>query len=179
MSVRFRDMFCRLLIKSIIGVVAGCWMTALTYDVAIAQVLTSSPLPSVPSASATPVNRTSASPSPTAIKQNMLLLQQASLNQAITVAKACIKNATLPQVLRDPQGNVNTVPSTDLINCTRTLTALLDQLAANQKALTNLSQDAQMEAARIVAQTNQLKLQQRLQILSQGLPMTLNPIPSP
>ena len=55
MSVRFRDMFCRLLIKSIIGVVAGCWMTALTYDVAIAQVLTSSPLPSVPSASATPV----------------------------------------------------------------------------------------------------------------------------
>jgi hypothetical protein len=59
------------------------------------------------------------------------------------------------------------------------LTALLDQLAANQKALTNLSQDAQMEAARIVAQTNQLKLQQRLQILSQGLPMTLNPIPSP
>jgi hypothetical protein len=104
----------------------------------------------------------------------MLLLQQASLTQAITVAKACIKNATLPQVLRDPQGNVNTVPSTDLVNCSRTLIALLNQLAANQKALTNLSQDAQMEASRIIAQTNQLKLQQRLQILNNGLPMTLN-----
>ena len=106
--------------------------------------------------------------------ENMLLQQQASINQAITVAKACIKNASLPQVLRDPQGNVNTVPNTDLVNCTRKLTALLNDLAANQKALNNLSQDAEMEASRIVAQTNQLKLQQRLQILNNGLPMTLN-----
>jgi hypothetical protein len=167
-------MFCRLLIKWIIGVVAGCWMTALTYDVAVAQVLTSSPLPSVTSASATPVTNVPGGASPTAIKQNMLLQQQATINQAITVAKACIKNASLPQVLRDPQGNVNTVPSTDLVNCTRKLTALLNDLAANQKALNNLAQDAQMEASRIIAQTNQLKLQQRLQILTNGLPMTLN-----
>ncbi len=48
------------------------------------------------------------------------------------------------------------------------------RLPRGQKALNNLSQDAQMEASRIIAQTNQLRLQQRLQILSQGLPMTLN-----
>ncbi len=174
MSLNFCDKFCRLLIKSIVGIVSICSMAVFDHNVAMAQVLTSSPLPPTPSAAATPVVKVPGGASPTAIKQNMLLLQQASLNQAITVAKACIKNASLPQVLRDPQGNVNTVPSTDLINCSRTLSALLNQLAANQKALNNLSQDAQMEASRIIAQTNQLRLQQRLQILSQGLPMTLN-----
>jgi hypothetical protein len=167
-------MFKNVLIRSIACVFALCWVCVLVCDEAQAQVLTSSPLPSAPSASATPVVRVPGGGSPTAIKQNMLLLQQASLTQAITVAKACIKNASLPQVLRDPQGNVNNVPSTDLVNCSRTLSALLNQLAANQKALTNLSQDAQMEASRIIAQTNQLKLQQRLQILNNGLPMTLN-----
>jgi hypothetical protein len=167
-------MFKNVLIRSIACVFALCWVCVLVCDEAQAQVLTSSPLPSAPSASATPVVRVPGGGSPTAIKQNMLLLQQASLTQAITVAKACIKNASLPQVLRDPQGNVNNVPSTDLVNCTRKLSELLNQLAANQKALNNLSQDAQMEASRIVAQTNQLKLQQRLQILNNGLPMTLN-----
>ncbi len=167
-------MFRNVLIRSIACVFAVCWACVLVCDEALAQVLTSSPLPSTSSASATSVTNVPGGASPTAIKQNMLLLQQASLNQAITVAKACIKNASLPQVLRDPQGNVNTVPSTDLVNCTRKLSELLDQLAANQKALNNLSQDAQMEASRIVAQTNQLKLQQRLQILNNGLPMTLN-----
>ena len=174
MSGRSFNMFRDNVIKVIICVVAGCCLSALVCDAAIAQVLTSSPLPSVTSASATPVTNVPGGASPTAIKQNMLLQQQATINQAITVAKACIKNASLPQVLRDPQGNVNTVPSTDLVNCTRKLTALLNDLAANQKALNNLAQDAQMEASRIIAQTNQLKLQQRLQILTNGLPMTLN-----
>ncbi|MGC8603003.1 MAG: hypothetical protein ACP5VS_04860 [Desulfomonilaceae bacterium] len=151
-----------------------CLFCALTCNVAVAQVLTSSPLPPVNNASATPVNRTSGAPSPTAIKQNILLQQQASINQAIAVAKACVKNASLPQVLRDPQGNVNTVPSTDLTNCTRQLSALMDQLAANQKALNNVAQDAQMEAARAAAGASQQKLEQRIQILTQGLPVPLN-----
>ena len=140
----FRDS----LIKLTICVVMGCYFTAMVCDVATAQVLSSSPLQSASSASATPVSPNSSVPSPVTIKQNMLLQQQASLNQAITVAKACIKNASLPQVLRDPQGNVNTVPNTDLVNCTRTLSALLNRLAATQKALSNLSQDAQFESMR-------------------------------
>ena len=171
-------MFCRLLIKSIIGVVAGCWMTALTYDVAIGQVLTSSRCRLFP---APPLRRLSRSRVAVALQRlNRICCfysRLRSIRQSLWPRR--VSNTTLPQVLRDPQGNVNTVPSTDLINCTRTLTALLDQLAANQKALTNLSQDARSrKPPRIVAQTNQLKLQQRLQILSQGLPMTLNPITS-
>ena len=163
-----------LLVKSVVGITVVLLIASVCCDVSNAQVLVSSPLPSASSASATPVNRVPGSPSPTVIKENMLLQQQASLQQAITVARACIKNASLPQVLRDPQGNVNTVPYTDLTNCTRKLISLQDQLAANQKALNNLQQDAQMEAARALTVASQKKLQQRLMILTNGLPMTLN-----
>ena len=52
-------MFKNVLIRSIACVFAVCWTCILVCDEAWAQVLISSPLPSVPSASATPVNRTS------------------------------------------------------------------------------------------------------------------------
>jgi hypothetical protein len=125
------------------------------------------------SAAATPITSVPGGPSSIELKRNWLLLQQATLNQAITVAKACIKNNTMTQVLRDPEGNIRSVPSTDIVNCTRTLNALLNRLAANQRAINNLAQDSQLAASKIISDSNKLKLQNRLNIL-QGMPPSAN-----
>lgn len=125
------------------------------------------------SAAATPITSVPGGPSSIELKRNWLLQQQATLNQSITVAKACIKNNTMTQVLRDPEGNIRSVPSTDIVNCNRTLNALLNRLAANQRAINNLSQDSQLAASKIVSDNNKLKLKRRLNIL-QGLPANAN-----
>jgi hypothetical protein len=121
------------------------------------------------SATATQVPRATGRPSSVDIKKNMLLQQQASITQSITVAKTCIKNNSMTQVLRDPDGIIRIVPSTDLVNCTRTLNQLLNLLASNQKALNNLSQDSQLESSRIITNANKNKVGKRLQIMSGGL----------
>jgi len=126
------------------------------------------------SATATQISKIPGSPNSIEIKQNMLLQQQASINQSITVAKACIKNSSMTQVLRDPEGNIRIVPSTDVVNCTRTLNELLNLLASNQKALNNLSQDAQLQFSTIITQANKDKLRKRLQIITGGLPPSMN-----
>jgi hypothetical protein len=125
------------------------------------------------SAAATPITSVPGGPSSIELKRNWLLQQQATLNQSITVAKACIKNNSMSVVLRDPQGNIRSVPSTDIVNCTRTLNALLIRLAANQRAINNLSQDSQLAASKIISDGNKLKLKARLNIL-QGLPPSAN-----
>jgi len=125
------------------------------------------------SAAATPITRAPGGPSSIELKRNWLLQQQATLNQSITVAKACIKNNTMTQVLRDPEGNIRSVPSTDIVNCTRTLNALLNRLASNQRAINNLAQDSQLAASKIITDSNKLKLKARLNIL-QGLPPNAN-----
>jgi hypothetical protein len=125
------------------------------------------------SAAATPITSVPGGPSSIELKRNWLLQQQATLNQSITVAKACIKNNSMTQVLRDPEGNIRSVPSTDIVNCTRTLNALLNRLAANQRAINNLAQDSQLAASKIISNSNKLKLKNRLNIL-QGLPPSAN-----
>lgn len=99
-------------------------------------------------ATATPASRTRYSPSSLTIQRNALAQQNASILQAIAVAQACIKNNSNPQILRDQEGNVRSVPSTDLSNCIRTLEDLKRRLIANLQAIDNLNQDVQFDAMR-------------------------------
>ncbi len=150
----------------LIVLVTQALFLTVTADIGLAQQFSTS-------AAATPITSVPSGPSSIELKRNWLLQQQATLNQSITVAKACIKNNSMSVVLRDPQGNIRIVPSTDVVNCNRTLNALLNRLAANQRAINNLSQDSQLAASKIVSDNNKLKLKRRLNIL-QGLPANAN-----
>ena len=108
---------------------------------------------------ATPVVPSTGRPSSIQIRQNILNQKRRALNSQIQVAQRCIANASRPEVLRDPQGNVNIVPSTDIVNCTRTLEALDRQLAGLAREATSLAQDAQVEAAAFQAKQKQLQAQ--------------------
>ncbi len=99
-------------------------------------------------ATAAPTNRTPYSPSSLLVQRNTLAQQKASILQAIAEAQKCIKNNSNPQILRDQQGNVRSVPSTDVANCIRTLNALKRQLVSNLQAADNLNQDAQLDSIR-------------------------------
>jgi hypothetical protein len=165
-----RKVFIKIFLQPITIVLIVLFTQALflsvTAEIGLAQQLSTS-------AAATPITRAPGGPSSLELKRNWLLQQQATLNQSITVAKACIKNNSMSVVLRDPEGNIRSVPSTDVVNCTRTLNALLNRLAANQKAINNLSQDSQLAASKIISDSNKLKLKSRLNIL-QGLPANAN-----
>ncbi|MFA6224101.1 MAG: hypothetical protein WC647_17505 [Desulfomonilaceae bacterium] len=150
----------------LIVLVTQALFLTVTADIGLAQQFSTS-------AAATPISSVPGGPSSIELKRNWLLQQQATLNQSITVAKACIKNNSMSVVLRDPQGNIRIVPSTDVVNCNRTLNALLNRLAANQRAISNLSQDSQLAASKIVSDNTKLKLKRRLNIL-QGLPANAN-----
>ncbi|MGO9571420.1 MAG: hypothetical protein ACLP5H_28180 [Desulfomonilaceae bacterium] len=111
------------------------------------------------SASATPEVPSSGRPSSVQIQQNILNQKRRALNSQIDVAQRCIANASRPEVLRDPEGNVNIVPSTDIVNCTRTLEALLRQLDGLGREAQRLAQDAQVEAAALQRLQKQLQAQ--------------------
>jgi hypothetical protein len=108
---------------------------------------------------ATPTVPSSGTPSSIQIKQNFLNQQIRAVNSQIVVAQRCIANASRPEVLRDPQGNVNIVPSQDITNCSRTLAALQRQLAGLSKQVAKLAQDAQAQAAFLQAKQKQLQTQ--------------------
>ncbi len=110
-------------------------------------------------AKATPVVPSTGRPSTIQIKQNTLNMKRRALNSQIQVAQTCIKNASRAQTLRDPQGNVNIVPATDLVNCTRTLEALLRQLAGLGREADSLAQDAQAVASTLQQKQKQLQAQ--------------------
>lgn len=110
------------------------------------------PATAAPSAAATAVAPLSGTPSTIQIKQNFLSQQLRAVNSQIKVAEQCIANASRPEVLRDPEGNVNIVPSIDITNCTRTLQALLRQLASLNNQANRLAQDAQVAAQALQAQ---------------------------
>jgi hypothetical protein len=84
----------------------------------------------------------------------------------VTVAQRCIKNNTLSEVLRDPEGNRRVVPSTDAINCLRTLNALNRQLVANQQAINNLNQDVQFRSLQIVRKRDKALFDKRINAAS-------------
>jgi len=99
-------------------------------------------------ASASPVSPSTASASTLTIRGNILAMKQADIQRQIKEAELCIKNASNPTILRDPQGNINRVPSTDLVNCTRTLARLQRQLQVVAKQANQLSVEANFRAAR-------------------------------
>jgi hypothetical protein len=111
------------------------------------------------SAAATPTVPSFGRPSSIQIRQNILNQKRRALNSQIEVAQRCIKNASDPQTLRDPEGNVNIVPKTDIVNCARTLEALLRQLDGLAREAQQLAQNAQAEASTLQRRQKQLEVQ--------------------
>ncbi|MGO9571843.1 MAG: hypothetical protein ACLP5H_30315 [Desulfomonilaceae bacterium] len=117
------------------------------------------PSSSLPSAAAVAVTPLSGVPSTTQIKSNILKQKIRALNSQIQIAQTCISEASRSNVLFDAAGNRNPVPSTDIVNCSRTLEALLRQLASLNGQTTAVAQDAQREAAFLQTQQKQKTLQ--------------------
>jgi hypothetical protein len=113
------------------------------------------------SAAATPMVPSSGRPSSIQIKQNVLNQKRRALNSQIEVAQRCIKNASQAQTLRDPEGNLNIVPKTDLVNCTRTLEALLRQLDGLAREAGTLAQDAQVGASALQRKQKLIQAQKK------------------
>lgn len=101
------------------------------------------------SASATPVSAPTAGASTLTIRGNILAMKQADIQRQIKEAELCIQNAANPTILRDPQGNINRVPSADLVNCTRALAQLQRQLQAVARQANQLSVESNFRAARV------------------------------
>ena len=111
------------------------------------------------SATATPMVPSVGRPSSIQIRQNILNQKRRALNSQIEVAQRCIQNASQPQTLRDPEGNVNIVPKTDIVNCSRTLEALLRQLDGLAREAQQLAQNAQAEASVLQRKQQQIQAQ--------------------
>jgi hypothetical protein len=116
-------------------------------------------------ATATPTVPSIGRPSSIQIKQNILNQKRRALNSQIEVAQRCIRNASQPQTLRDPEGNVNIVPKTDIVNCTRTLEALLRQLDGLAREAQQLSMDAQATASALQRKQKQSQEQKKAALL--------------
>jgi len=92
---------------------------------------------------ATQVSPSGGGPSPVTIKADFLRQRQAIIQRQLRQVIRCIENAQIN--LRDVEGNINRVKSTDLLICTRRLTQL-------RAALASLGQQAsalQVEAAQV------------------------------
>jgi len=101
------------------------------------------------SAAATAARASSGRPNTVQIKQNILSQQIALIQRQLIEVRRCLYTSRLPQVLRDPQGFLNRVPETDLVNCGRRLQQLTRQLAGLSRQSSQLVQDAQMQAISI------------------------------
>ncbi|MGC8658579.1 MAG: hypothetical protein ACP5U1_05845 [Desulfomonilaceae bacterium] len=117
-------------------------------------------------AAATSTSRTRYAPSSFEIRKNALAQERASILQAISEAQACVQNNSNPQILRDQQGNVRSVPSADVANCKRTLNALKRQLVSNLQAADNLDQDVQLDSIRAARIKKKADYARRLKRLS-------------
>lgn len=101
-------------------------------------------------ATATPVNKSTGKSSTISIRQNQLNNYLANLQRRLKVAQRCVQVSRLPVLLRDPQGNVNQVPKTDIVFCGRQVQVLSREIAAVSKQLADLSRDA-VPAANYIA----------------------------
>lgn len=97
-------------------------------------------------ATASQASASSGTPSTLQVRQQVLSQQVAAINSELREVRRCIRTASMSVVLRDPQGNINRVPQTDLVNCGRRLKTLVRQLASIQRKSAQLSQDAQVKA---------------------------------
>ncbi|HMK34506.1 MAG TPA: hypothetical protein VK463_05535 [Desulfomonilaceae bacterium] len=113
----------------------GCLILLIPAGIATGQQL-------IPTAKARAVSVPSGRPSTLAIRANILAQKQAALQQQVLDAERCIAESSQPIVLRDPQGNINVVPQTDVVNCTRRLASLQRQLASLARQSDQLAKDA-------------------------------------
>ncbi len=117
-------------------------------------------------ASATPATPLSGRPSSIQIKQNLLSQKIAILQRDLIEVRRCIYTSSLPQVLRDPAGFANSVPKTDIVNCSRQLQTIIRKLARLNRESSQLVQDAQMQAITIQRLLAAQKAKARQQALS-------------
>jgi hypothetical protein len=103
----------------------------------------------VTSASARPVSPSTGRPTSLAIRENILEMKRADIERQIEEAARCIQDASNPTILRDPEGNINRVPQTDLVNCSRRLAQLQRQLQAVAREANQLAVNAEFEGAQI------------------------------
>jgi chromosome segregation ATPase len=109
-------------------------------------------------ARATPVSRISGTPSSATIKLDFLRQQADALEIDIRVALRCIETAQMR--LRDVEGEINRVASTDIINCGRRLSELQRQLAKLERASARLGEEAAAEAEILLSLKKQKEMLQ-------------------
>ncbi len=137
-------------------VVAIAWVTGFQFAGAQSQ--------SAPSqaASAKPAIQSSGRPSSFQIKENILTQKSAILQGQLREVKRCITDASLPQTLRDPQGNINRVPQTDLVDCTRKLNQLQRQFQALARQGSQLAEEAKFQGEQLKIKLDVKKISARL-----------------
>ena len=113
-------------------------------------------------ASATPVTKSSGKGTSTSIRQNQLNIYKANLERQLRVAQRCVEISRLPVLLRDPQGNVNQVPKTDIVFCSRQIKVLSREIAAVSKQMADLSKDAVPAANYLARRAAEAALARRL-----------------
>ena len=114
-------------------------------------------------ASARQVTASSGRPSAFEIEQNIINRKIAELQRQVNEAQRCIETASMPQILTDPQGNINRVPQTDIVNCTRQLEQLERQLVSLQRQAAQLSRDAAFQASQLQGLLRLQQIRQRTQ----------------
>jgi hypothetical protein len=117
-------------------------------------------------AAATPVTASSGRPSSFQIQQNYFTIQLAGINRQLQQVQRCIANAVNPQILRDPEGNINRVPQVDAITCGYQLKLLQRQLASLARQQAKLAQDASAQSGFLEVTQRQAQLQQLIKAIS-------------
>ncbi|MEW6141445.1 MAG: hypothetical protein AB1733_24750 [Thermodesulfobacteriota bacterium] len=112
------------------------------------------------SASAREVTSSTGRPSSIQVRQQFFSQQQALLLGQLQEIERCLRTSQLNVVLYDPQGNINRVPQTDLVDCGRQLQRVQRQLQSLARRAEQLNQDAQalalaLERAALLEQTAQ------------------------
>jgi len=138
----------------ITGIAAHILVVVLALSSAVAQQTTS----------ATPVVRTPSTPSGLTIKQDFLAQQVAAIEDEIRVAERCVRTAGLS--IRDVEGEINRVSSTDIINCGARLVRLQRALARLGVASEKAAEDAANEAEILAGL---LKQKEMLQSISDSM----------
>jgi hypothetical protein len=116
---------------------------------------------------ATETVASSGRPSTIRIKQNILLQKQEALQRQVDDALRCIATASNLQTLRDPQGNINLVPQTDLVNCRRQLLTYQRELQSLLRQSSRLGSDATAASLQLQRQLQVVERAARLRWLSE------------
>ncbi len=141
-------------------------VTSIVVNILVAIVAVSSTQAQQSLGRATPVSRVSATPSGITIKQEFLAKKVAAIQADIRVAQRCVQNATIN--LRDVEGEINRVKSTDIINCGRRLIQLQRELAKLGIASSRFAQEAAAEAEIMASIEKQKQMLQSVSELLRG-----------